>query len=306
MTDAWRGRLSASEARAIAERHGLRGECMLAAPWSGATSCVYPYGDVVIKVPHGDEPSIAAVRTDATVSPVARGLGVRTPRLVAFGETGEVLAVPYAVYDRVHGEPVPTGLADPSVTAGVWRAVGRDLALVHATAVADDALRGLRVFAQSPDVDPRPWVADLAETGLLDAAQAAWLAGLLDRLAPAALAGERQTLCHGDVNAANVLAASRSGVHGFLALIDWAGAGWLDPAWDFAAVPLRVVPVMLEGHRSAAPLAGDETAEARILWCHLQFALHRLRREPSAATDAERARRLLDAARAFARTTGIA
>ncbi len=35
----------------------------------------------------------------------------------------------------------------------------------------------------------------------------------------------------------------------------------------------RAAPFLLEGHRAVAPLDGDEGAEARVLWRHLQFAL---------------------------------
>jgi hypothetical protein len=43
-------------------------------------------------------------------------------------------------------------------------------------------------------------------------------------------------------------------------------------------MPLRAVPYALEGHRAVAPLDGDETAEARILWGHLLWALYVLPR----------------------------
>jgi hypothetical protein len=66
----------------------------------------------------------------------------------------------------------------------------------------------------------------------------------------------------------------------YLAVLDWGGSGWGDPAWDFAGVPLRVVPSMLEGYREVVQSGGDETVEARILWRHLQLALYLLRRDP--------------------------
>jgi hypothetical protein len=66
----------------------------------------------------------------------------------------------------------------------------------------------------------------------------------------------------------------------YLAVLDWGGSGWGDPAWDFAGVPLRVVPSMLEGYREVAPPGGDERIEARILWRHLQLGLYLLRRDP--------------------------
>ena len=66
----------------------------------------------------------------------------------------------------------------------------------------------------------------------------------------------------------------------YLALIDWGACGWGDAAHDFAGIPLRAVPFMLEGYREVAPLPEDETAEARILWRHLQIALYLLGRPP--------------------------
>src|SRR5438067_1611974 len=60
----------------------------------------------------------------------------------------------------------------------------------------------------------------------------------------------------------------------------WGSSGWGDPAWDFAGVPLRAVPLLLQGYRTAAALDGEATAEARILWRHLQLALLVLRRGP--------------------------
>src|SRR5262249_19074523 len=47
---------------------------------------------------------------------------------------------------------------------------------------------------------------------------------------------------------------------------------------DFAGVPSRAVPFMLAGHREIAPLDADQTAEARIVWRHLQLALWSLPR----------------------------
>lgn len=66
----------------------------------------------------------------------------------------------------------------------------------------------------------------------------------------------------------------------YAALLDWGSASWGDPAWDFGGVPLRAVPYLLEGHRSIAPLPHDDTAEARIVWRHVQHALLNPKRGP--------------------------
>jgi Ser/Thr protein kinase RdoA (MazF antagonist) len=99
----------------------------------------------------------------------------------------------------------------------------------------------------------------------------------LEVLAPAALAQVPERFLHGDVQATNVMVrpASRE----YLALIDWGGAGWGDPAHDLAGFPLRAVPWVLAGYREVAPKA-DKTMEARLLWRHLQLALFLLQRPP--------------------------
>jgi hypothetical protein len=38
--------------------------------------------------------------------------------------------------------------------------------------------------------------------------------------------------------------------------------------------------MVLDGHRDVAPIDGNNTAEARILWRHVQLALWPLRRPP--------------------------
>ena len=93
--------------------------------------------------------------------------------------------------------------------------------------------------------------------------------------APIVLGHEPVVLCHGDVNAANILVDRAGG--DFLALIDWSGAGWLDPVWDFAAVSPAIVPHLLAGHRAVAPLPDDASAESRICWCQIQTRLHAAR-----------------------------
>lgn len=162
----------------------------------------------------------------------------------------------------------------------------------------------MRSFRQSPETDPRPWVAELGDRGMLSTRQSRWFERVLFELAPAALAEVPQCFCHGDVNAANALVGPGSG--GFLGLIDWAGAGWLDPAWDFAGVPLRVVPAMLAGHREVAPMAHDATAEERILWCQLQFTLYVLRAQPVVLEEhRRRIDRIVKRAREYLAETGL-
>lgn len=85
----------------IARRYGIPVSHSWRAHWTGATSNVYPVGDVVIKVAFETAEAISAVSIDAAMNPVVRELGVTTPELLAFDDTRETVPVPFAVYRRV-------------------------------------------------------------------------------------------------------------------------------------------------------------------------------------------------------------
>ncbi len=78
--------------------------------------------------------------------------------------------------------------------------------------------------------------------------------------------GQKETVIHGDIQAANVLVDDLAD---YLALIDWGDARLDDPANDFAGVPMGVVPAMLEGY-GGEPTLGFK---ARVVHRHLQVAL---------------------------------
>lgn len=282
---------------AIAARHDLPTSTHLPIPWVGAASHVYPLGDVVVKVPFDRPDTIVAVTKEATVAPFVRALGVRTPELIAFDASREILPVPFTVFRRVaNAETIERLARRPATLRDVWEEMGRQLARVHAVQYAADVLSGLGTFRQSPAEDPRLWADEQRARGALRPADARWLHTLLDALAPHALADVPLALCHGDVNAANVLV--ELGSHRFRALIDWAGSGWMDAAWDFTGISLDAVPFLLAGHRAVAPLPMDTTVEARILWGQVQVRLFGARRleSPDAAakvlgTHVERLRR---------------
>lgn len=117
----------------------------------------------------------------------------------------------------------------------------------------------------------------LGAQGQLSAATGQRLWRLRDQLAPAALPDRQQVFCHGDLHAGNVIA--REGR--LSGLVDFAGAGWLDTAWDFVGVPSIALEPLLTGYRQAGGVL--EGLPERIVWCRLQLAVHRL----ADATDVE-------------------
>jgi aminoglycoside phosphotransferase (APT) family kinase protein len=262
--------------REISRRHGLDAVAASPLPEVGVFNRIYPLGDdLVLRVPRDHPAFVAAARKESVAVPAAREAGVRTPRMVSFDDTGDLLPVPYSVYERVHGETLGLLDLDPAEAPGAWRDLGRDLARLHAGVPEDGPAAGLEL---EPMPDPRPWPDEIAAGGYFTSTEARWFSEWLDRLAPAALAPARRRFLHGDSQATNVMV--RTGTLEYLAVLDWGGSGWGDPAWDFAGVPLRVVPSMLEGYRETAATDGDGAVEARILWRHLQLGLYLLRRDP--------------------------
>jgi aminoglycoside phosphotransferase (APT) family kinase protein len=145
----------------------------------------------------------------------------------------------------------------------------------------------------------------LAEEGCFSALEARWLTSWLERLRPYLDEPVTPAFLHGDVQMSNVMVGSDLR---FLALLDWGGAGWGDPAHDFAGVPLRAVPFMLEGYQQVWPEAMYEAMAGRILHRHLHLALFLLRRQPQPMRSwAERPQSMmLDVLRFFAeRPQGI-
>lgn len=256
--------------RAIAERHGLRVDSFTRLPQVGIINAIYALGDdYVLRVPREHPGTVAQAHAEAVAAPLARAAGVRTPHLVAFEAAGDLLPVPYLIYERVHGRTL--GLLDwePADVATVWRELGRDLALLHTLVPIDGPASQLRV--EPAGQDPRLLAEERASDGWFTGLEVRWLSRWLDRLAPAGATPVEARMLHLDVQATNIMVDTDS--MDYLALLDWGCAGRGDPAFDFFAHPLRAVPFVLEGHRSVAPLPDDDNAEARILWRHLQFIL---------------------------------
>ena len=262
--------------RGISRRHDLEAVASAPLPEAGIFNRIYPLGDdLVLRVPRDHPAFVAAARKESVAVPAARTAGVRTPAMVAFDDARDLLPVPYSIYERVSGETLGLLDLDPAQAPDAWRDLGRDLARLHSGVSEEGPAAGLELEAMP---DPRPWPDELSAEGYFTSAEARWFSEWLDRLAPAALAPADGRFLHGDTQATNVMV--EAGSLQYLAVIDWGGSGWGDPAWDFAGVPLRVVPFMLEGYREVAQPDGEETVEARILWRHLQLGLYLLRRGP--------------------------
>jgi hygromycin-B 7''-O-kinase len=264
---------------AIAERHGLRAEQVVPIP-AGVANHVYLLGDdLVLRIPR-DEEFARDLRKEALVIPAARRAGVRTPAVVSYDNTHELMDVPYMICERAHGTELDRLELPPARTPRAMRRLGADLARLHRVGRGD--LRAPEVPTDVGGWDPRERISEMARQGWLDAEAARWLSGWFDRLAKYRPdeTGTPLALLHGDVAPQNILVdAARLE---YRALLDWGDAAWADPAMEFAKLPLFELTDLLAGYRSELPDPGqDGEWEARALWYHLDWGLGGLTiREP--------------------------
>nr|WP_280949257.1 aminoglycoside phosphotransferase family protein [Friedmanniella luteola] len=235
-------------------------------------------GSLAVKVPHRDQQAIRACLVHAQVSSAARLLGVSAPEIVAVVDLDPIIGVPVIVSRFLPGHRLSPGRGTPQV----WAAVGAEIRVLHRASAAQMP-PGLRSFTQTGDVDPRVLAERLRAAGRLSAGTAARLVRLADQLVDDVLPDLHPVLCHGDLHAGNVLAAAGR----LVGIVDFAGAGWLDAAWDFVGVPLTAVPPMLDGYNAGAG-EPDRLLE-RVAWCRLQTAVHRLVDAEDPETGASRA-----------------
>jgi len=263
--------------RAVARWHGLPADAIARLPDTGIFNAIYLLDDeYILRVPRRHPAHYRALYNESIAVPLARSLGVRTPALLVYDDSCDLLPVPYTIYERVSGETLGLLRFEPEATLQVWRELGRDLARLHGGGIRQGLAAKLDERETLPD--PRELAEVLASGGWVTGSEAGWLTRWLDRIAPAALTPVEFRLSHGDTQATNVMVNPDS--HQYVAVIDWGSAGWGDPAWDFTGVPLRAVPFLLEGYREVAVLEADETVEARILWRYVQLALFTARRDP--------------------------
>ncbi len=270
--------ISAHTLHRIAEYHHLGVRTFRRRPSIGVFNAIYLFGDgLVLRIPRNHPHFIAALSKEAIAIPAARAAGVRTPRLIAFDTSLTLLPVPYMLCERVHGEALESLGLDPLTTPAVYHELGCDLARLH-IGVGPDSPAGQLGAPNLPQGDPRLLPQELAAVGHFSVAEARWLEDWLDRLPPLLATPQDSRFLHGDTQATNVLVHPDS--REYLALIDWGGCGWGDPALDCSGMPLRAVPDVLAGYREIAVLPDDATAEARILRYHLHFALINIKNQP--------------------------
>ena len=255
----------------IALRFGVSPHRISRLPQIGICNAIFALGeDLILRVPRAHEAYTAAIRREAVAVPLARGVGVKTPALIAFDDSLKTLPVPFGIWERVRGDTLGLLDLEPEETPQVWRAVGADLGRLHLGVLPRHELTPLE---PPPMPKTETLAAQLERDGWIGLGEARWLTRWAGQLELRGGAVQRRFL-HGDLQATNIMVspARDPAAKEYLALLDWGACGWGDVAWDFVGVPLRAIPFLLEGYREVNTTS-NAGLEARILRRHIEIGL---------------------------------
>ncbi len=215
-------------------------------------------------MPRNHPAHVAQARTEAVAIPEAIRAGVRTPSLIAFDDSLELLPVPYLIVDHVEARDAEV---DFILSRAVWTEVGHDLALLH-TKGNPSSLPPRPI--EPPDI--YSLIDDRATDGTITAHEAGWLTRWVDALGEQA--APRLGFVHGDLQMSNVLVRDDT----YVALIDFGCAGDGELIGDFRPQPMAALEHVLDGYREVDDL--PDGVEADIVRARLLVALWLLPRRP--------------------------
>jgi aminoglycoside phosphotransferase (APT) family kinase protein len=235
---------------------------------NGAINSIWLLGDeLVLRVPKNMDEGWKDTLTESVAAPVAHTSGMRTPALVVFDETLELVDVPYTVYERVRGEA-----GGPAAPAG-WRELGREVALLHSAVTGcPDPLDRLDDAGRWTDADA---LVAFAVNGIgVEGELRRRIEAEVRRVHPAVCEAMSFTrFLHNDLHQGNLMADGAEHV----AVIDWGDAGWGDPAKEMSNLPVDGIAPFVDGYREVMPFDGDASIDDRIRWDAIVDALNTAR-----------------------------
>lgn len=120
----------AASVNAIFLHHGI------AEPWAplaatGIANRIYATSSVVLRIATDHPEALGDARTESVAAPVVHAAGIRTPALIAYDDSRQIVDRPYTLWERVHGQAVGQYALDANAVLGTWADIGRELARLH-------------------------------------------------------------------------------------------------------------------------------------------------------------------------------
>lgn len=220
----------------ILEAYGLPTGNATRSQVEGVANSVWFAGDHVVRICK-DVELLSDSYTESVAAPVALAAGVKTPRMIAFDDSREIVDSVFSVFERVDGETLAMTphLKDPEA---FFISLGENLRVLHdGVTEVDDPQNFL---------DPG-WSPNVVETIHRNPHRvpdhvAQWVMSN-QHLFPAEYVGQR-VFAHQDLHPSNILVQDGQ----LASIIDWGDAGWSEPAVDLRYVPARYMHSALQGY----------------------------------------------------------
>lgn len=253
---------------AILALHGIPGP-YAALEATGVASLIYATQDLVIKVATSHAEAIEDARTESVAAPAAFRAGIRTPRLVAFDDSGLLWNGPYSIWERVHAQTLGLLQLQGEALEYLWWQVGRELFLLHSQVISCPDRDG---YLDTPgrEAELNSFLRRLADSGRVSAGAFKEIELLIQSLTPFIPQTPSPCFLHNDLHQMNVMCTHTGEL---AAIIDWGDAGWGDAALDFAAIPLEQIPSALAGYGRENLSRLGHMPQARFIWDRLPDAI---------------------------------
>ncbi|MBE1612137.1 phosphotransferase family protein [Actinopolymorpha pittospori] len=274
----------ADDVNVIAAHYGVSAADVTPVPQQGQVNLTVFLGqDLVLRIPRKPVHE-GLLAKEAAVIPLAQSAGVPTATLVSYDASRKTVDVPYMILERVHGPTLGEFGYEPGASVRTHASLAEILAVLHELRRND--IGSIAGVSEPSEFAAERLVESLVKAGELGRIQARWLTDWFAFLETQGASIAESVLLHGDVSPSNLIVDGKGQV---AAIIDWGKAGWGDPVRDFLYLPVRALPGLLSGYRSATQSRGStsdicsegRSLEARALWYQLFWALAKLRGKPS-------------------------
>jgi len=252
--------------QALVAAHGLAVGAVEPSPHEGSVNHVRMVGPWCVRVLK-EEDYASDLYTEAVCVPALTAAGVRTPELVAFDQSREIVPGLATIYQRVPGAPL--GLSEPLAEIdALVRELGRQIATWRSQLRALEDPNGWLDRPRGDDA----WANYERAADRLGSEERAWTERAIRRLEAAPEPAAE--FVHWDLHAFNVLTHDGR----FSSVIDWGDAGFGDPTLNYRCLPAHWLPLLLETADEGGNFVG------RCLYHLLAYALNDVHRAPRYAT----------------------
>ena len=222
----------------------------------GIANEIYATPSFILRIPTDHPEATSDAFTESVAAPLARSMGIKTPKLIYFDNSYTLLNKTYSIWERIHGRTL--GEIDNYLNySNTWKEIGFELGKLHVS---------IRKFN-----DPKGWLdhpdRDYTKDRLIkdlfnNDSNSLYLLELVESKYKNQTFSYKKCFVHGDTNPFNFLCTTNDQL---LSIIDWGDAGWGDPAIDFYMIPIDVLDNVLDGYNKIAGIHVDYDFIYRII-----------------------------------------